>query len=350
MYRLVTRTCVGGLAVFIVSTAAANASSTLVEQRILTQEGLAIALASTVLQSQLNILISSFGGDQGCSGLEGGTGSIKVRSIKQINSNKEQAKITVYFDRHCKTPYIAADARVTNKRSETDITETADYTGPTGAVLGEMKIQEKALFGSNQLQGVIGLGQFTPSNGAVPVDLGLECDLSDLNTQKRKYIAPCEGGIAQDFPDLSLSLASVTPLKLHLKQKGKNYTVTFDGTRSYMATGDLGALSITTPTDTSLGIGGTYKNYHNSAETAGFASQFSLFPPTPTYWSITDQKNDQKFAIAVVDDVSRDSSGTVTSISTGDVLASFSVDMSGTGSISYSDGSTQPITSWLLAD
>jgi hypothetical protein len=32
------------------------------------------------------------------------------------------------------------------------------------------------------------------------------------------------------------------------------------------------------------------------------------------------------------------------------VLASFSVDQSGTGSITYSDGTTEPITSWLLAD
>lgn len=356
MQHLTTRTRVGAAATLFLSTvvgaASANASSVLVEQRMVTQEGLAIALASTVLQSQLNILASSFEGAGGCSGLPGGTGSIKVKSYKQINSKKATAKIVVYFDRHCKTPYVTADARITNKNRETDIAETAAYTGPTGTVLGSMKIQEKALaLNGGGIKGVIGLGHFTPSNGAVPVDLGLECDFTDLNTQKRKYVAPCEGGIAQDFPALSQSLASVTPLTLHLtKEKGNNFSVAFDGKRSEMVTGDLGALSITTPTDTSLGIGGTHKKYPNSAKTAGFASQFSLFPPTPTYWSITDAKNDAKFAISVIDDDTRNSSGTVTSISTGDVLATFAVDQSGTGTISYSDGSSEPITSWLLAD
>ncbi|HEY1961144.1 MAG TPA: hypothetical protein VGG69_01900, partial [Rhizomicrobium sp.] len=183
------------------------------------------------------------------------------------------------------------------------------------------------------------------------VDLGLECDLSDLNTQKRKYTAPCEGGIAQDFPDLSQSMASVTPLKLHLKKNGKNsFSVSFSGSSSHMVTGELGALSITTPTNSSLDIGGTYTTYHNSAVTQGFASQFSLFPPTPTGWSVTDNKNDAKFSISVIDNTTRNSSGTVTRISTGEVLATFAMDRSGTGSITYSDSSSQPITSWLLAD
>jgi hypothetical protein len=355
MLQVISRARAGGAAALILLTAAgagaANASSALVEQRMVSQEGLAIALASTVLQSQLNILITAEIGGRRCDKLSGGTGSIKLISHKKIDHSTERAMVVVYFDRGCETPYVAADATLTESKSEVDISETADYTGPTGDVLGEMKIQEKALSQSGGgIKGVIGVGQFTPSNGAVPVDLGLECDLSDLNTQKKKYVAPCEGGIAQDFPDLSRSLASVTPLTLHLKQKGKNFTVSFDGKRSYMATGDLGALSITTPTDTSLGIGGTYKNYHNSAQTAGFASQFSLFPPTPTYWSITDAKNDAKFSISVIDEVTRNSSGTVTSVSTGDVLATFAVDQSGTGSITYSDGSIEPITSWLLAD
>jgi hypothetical protein len=190
-----------------------------------------------------------------------------------------------------------------------------------------------------------------PGGGAVPVDLGLECDLSDVNTQKRHYVAPCEGGVAQDFPELSRSLASVTPLKLRLKATGhNNFSVSFAGTKSHMATGKLGALSITEPTDSSLGIGGRHRAFFNSAQTQGFASQFSLFPPTPTGWSIADAANDAQFETSVVDDTTRDSKGTVTQISTGDVLASFSVDQSGTGSITYSDGTTEPVTSWLLAD
>jgi hypothetical protein len=134
-----------------------------------------------------------------------------------------------------------------------------------------------------------------------------------------------------------------------MNKSGNPKSVSFTGSNSKMVTGKLGALKIIAPTDSELAIAGHQTDY-GSVTTEGSAAQFSLFPPTPTTWSITDTAHDAKFSIAVLDDVMRNSSGTVKNISHHKVLAHFTVDQSGTGSITYSDGSEAAITSWLLAD
>jgi hypothetical protein len=111
----------------------------------------------------------------------------------------------------------------------------------------------------------------------------------------------------------------------------------------------MGTMSIYAPSQTALAIHGK-KNIFGSVTTAGSAAGFSLFPPTPTGWSITDTAHDTKFEIAVIDDTTRVSKGTVTQISTGTVIATFNMDQSGTGTIRYSSGKKEPVTSWLLAD
>jgi hypothetical protein len=335
-----------------VQTDQAAASSTLVEQRVLTQEGLAIALASTVLQSQLNILATALTDSTGCDVLTGNSGSEKLISYKLINKDEVKAAVGVYFDEKCKKPYIIAQAKVTadTKTLTYNVIETAKYTGPTGFTLGNLTVNESAFLNKKEtsITGVTGLGTFVPANGAVHVDLGLECAFSDL-TKKPPPPFPCSGGIAQNFTKLKEALASVTPLTLTLAPSGKNFSVSFAGSKSDMVTGALHALSITAPTDSSLGIGGKQEKY-GSAVTKGSAAKYSLFPPKPTSWSVTDKPNDTMFAIAVTSDSTRDSRGEVTKISTGKMLASFAVDQSGTGSITYSDGSSATITSWLLSD
>jgi hypothetical protein len=75
---------------------------------------------------------------------------------------------------------------------------------------------------------------------------------------------------------------------------------------------------------------------------------FSLFPPTPTSWTLTDTTHDQQIVISVIDDTTRDTSILITQISTGNTLASGTVDQSGTGSITYSDNSVDAVTNWTL--
>jgi hypothetical protein len=75
---------------------------------------------------------------------------------------------------------------------------------------------------------------------------------------------------------------------------------------------------------------------------------FSLFPPTPTSWTLTDTTHDQQIVISVMDDTTRDTSILITQISTGTSLASGTVDQSGTGTITYSDSSIDAVTNWTL--
>jgi hypothetical protein len=52
----------------------------------------------------------------------------------------------------------------------------------------------------------------------------------------------------------------------------------------------------------------------------------------------------------VIDDQSRTLRLTVIQVSTGEALATGSLDQSGTGTITYSDGSRATIANWTLSD
>ena len=62
-----------------------------------------------------------------------------------------------------------------------------------------------------------------------------------------------------------------------------------------------------------------------------------------------DTGHDQAFTINVASNTVRNLIGTITRISTGAVLASLALDQSGTGTITYSDGTVAAVTSWTLA-
>lgn len=324
----------GLAATALLSSPALAATTAEIEPRILAQEGLAIALASNVLQSQIQILVAASGTPGQCTALAGG-GSVQLNS-QQISGKVVNAQVDVYFDSKCQKPYVEAAVVATMMATGITATETATYLGLKGQLLGTLTLTE-SLHGTKV---VLGVGKFAPANGSQTVDLGLTCSFLTSKT------ASCEGGIAQTFPKLGASLASVTPLTLTL---GKGHSVTFSGSTPAIETGVPGALSITTPTNRTLGIGGTGSNY-GTAVTAGFASKFALFPPTPTYWAITDTGHDAKFSLTVVSNTTRNSTATVTAISTGASLAALAVDRTGTGKISYFDGTKSTITGWLLAD
>jgi len=333
-------TMLAGLAASVALPAAA-ATTAEIEPRILAQEGLAVALASNVLQSQLQVLFHVVGNSTTCSALTGG-GSVLVTSIQKVSKTVTDAKVTVYFDTKCKVPYIDAVAKVTTSLAGYSVTETASYLDSNGHALGTLTLSETATGTKTDLV-LIGLGKFALASGAQIVDLGLTCTIPTVVGSKS---INCEGGVAQDFPKLKLSLASVTPLTLTAKTGN---SVGFVGTASDMQTGAPGSLSITTPTGSSLGIGGAGTPYGSTA-TNGFAAKFSLFPPTPTHWTITDKAHDAKFSLKVLSNTTRASAATVTTISSKAVLASLHVDESGTGTITYADGSKAAVTSWLLAD
>jgi hypothetical protein len=326
-----------------------DGGASLVAQRALAQEGLAIALSSTVLQSQLRIFFALFNVDPSCIALPGG-GSQNAADAGDPLVLANPRTVTIYFDPSCSKPYIVANASIIQTRpdggTQNDVSETADYYGPSGTKLGVLSLTETALLpdiGTGGTYSVYGLGRFTPESGTAAVQVGIECSLSGDGGPATTL--PCSGGIAQDFPALSLAVGSVTPFSLAITADGG---ITFSGTNSSIVTGALGSLTLTAPTPDSLFVSGGSTFGHTTI--LGSESEFTLFPPTPTSWTVTDSAHDQQWQISVVDNTMRNLTATIMQVSSGRTLATGAIDQSGSGTITYSDGTTAAITSWTLAD
>jgi len=309
----------------------AAATGALVTEREVTQTGLAIGLASTVLQSQVQILGVLLGNTVSCMPLDGG-GSL------QANGNV----VTVYYDSGCSKRYIVTGPNTTASDNNNHVvaSETATYYGPDGSTLGALTLNETiAQTGSGVT--AYGLGVFTPAKGAqTPVQLGVYCGLSSGTL-------PCAGGIAQDFPELGIAIGAVTPLNVQLTGSTDTAPVNFTGGGSAV-TGTLGSLTLTNPSPTSLVIqGGTP---YATTTVQGGAGTFELFPPTPTSWTLTDAGHDEQVKISLISDANRSLTITVIAISTGATLATGMIDQSGSGSITWSDGTVSAIANWTLAD
>ena len=159
---------------------------------------------------------------------------------------------------------------------------------------------------------------------------------------------PCSGAVAQDFPELGLAIGSVTTITLNPFTTVSGGTgVAFTGHGSTVS-GPMGTLQLINPSPPSFVIqGGTA---YASTTASGSAAGFSLFPPTPTSWTLADATHDEQLQISVIDNSNRNSKLTITQVSTGKTLATGAMDQSGSGSITYSDGSAATITNWTLAN
>jgi trimeric autotransporter adhesin len=318
-------------------------SPSLVEQRVLAQQGLAIALASTVLQSQLYTLLElvAQGNISGCVMLPGGGGLTLLTPTTVI-----PFQIGFYFDATCARIYMQETVTTftaDNTLGNFHIIANALYTGPTGTALGSIAFDEAANsigINGSQLTGTVnGLGTYTSLAGAPSVRLGLNCNLAAPGHN----VGICQGGVAQDFAGLSAAYGSVTTLALDSAATG---ALTLSGT-SLLTSGALGALTLTQPMATSMVVNGG--STYGTTVDAGGAASFTLFPPTPTGWTVTDAAHDQVFAITVASNTVRNLIGTLKRISTGATLATIALDQSGTGTITYADNTTAPITSWMLS-
>jgi hypothetical protein len=328
------------------------AGGSAVAERALAQTGLSIGLASIVLQSQVEVIFAAGTQASACNVLDGG-GSVNSGLTPTVTDpdGNPVYPVTVYYDNICSQPYITGDITALAQGGDDSglITETATYYSPNGTKLGAMALNETLSVsglatGSADIQ-VNGLGLFTPASGAqTPVQLGLACKISGGSTA-----VPCEGAVAQDFPGLNLAIGAVTSLTLHISEdsSGDASSVSFTGGGSAV-TGPLGSLTLTNPSPSSFVIqGGTP---YTTTTASGGAAEFALFPPAPTAWTLADPAHDQQLQISLIDDITRDLSITITQISTGKTLVTGTLNQSGTGSITYSDGTTAAITNWALAD
>jgi hypothetical protein len=332
-------------------TATPGATASSIEARLLVQQGLAIGLASNVVQSQVTVLTDALLGSTSCSALDAGTGSSKVLQ-KSTTGGVITVTVDVYYDGSCAQPYIEAAAQLTatEATSTISITETATYLGPGGATLGALQLSESVILveSSNAISTstVDGTGTFTPHDGAPAVSLGLECAIPAGSETPPPFV--CSGAVAQPLPAIDLSLASVAPLTITLTPitggGSDDYSVAFAGTQSTSEKGALGALSITTPTSTTFAIGGSGTAMPSNA-TSGHAALFALFSPAPTGWTVTDATDGSVFSLTLMSTTQL--TGTVTTAA-GASLAQLTLDQSGSGTITYTGASSAPITSWTL--
>ena len=317
-----------GLAFTSIPTSGAVASA--VAERALAQTGLGVGMASSVLQSQLAMLRQVYEGSTDCVALDGGG------SVRWDGGNAA----AVYYDANCRRPYLTTNPGTVAKVSDNQVvvSEAASNYGLDGTVIGSLALKETAQFEGNAMI-LYGLGIFTPAAGArTPVQLGLVCSL-------QASTGTCAGAVAQNFPALGVAIGAVNPFTLTLSVA--TAPVTFTGGGSAV-TGPIGSLSLSNPSPSSLVIqGGTA---YASLTLRGGAAEFELFPPTPTSWTLTDSAHDQQFQISMIDSTTRNLTLTIKQVSTGITLATGAVDQSGSGTITYSDGSTAAITNWTLAD
>lgn len=310
-------------------------------EHLVTQEGLAIALASNVLQSQLQLVQDALaeGPATDCTGLPGG-GAHKLTQWDGEENNRSLTDIT-FFDGNCTQQYMSSQATVGQGDNDTiSAKATVAYTDPGGKAIGTMTTDANATLTDAGIN-LAGTGTFTRT-GFPTVSLGLACQAES------ETALDCQGGVTQDFAGLKHSLGSITSLHLTLGSDPQNSPLPFQGSGNTVAVAAPGALSIGSD-GTHLSINGATAGAGDAA-TSGQAGSFSLFPPTPTGWTITSASGDVSFTINVTDDTSRALTATITQASTKKTLATLAVDRSGTGTITYAGQKPSPVGGWLLTD
>ncbi len=144
----------------------------------------------------------------------------------------------------------------------------------------------------------------------------------------------------------TIPVGAVTPLTLQVQFLAAQGPVAFSGTGSTVDTGALGSLTLTAPSAASMLVtgGSSFASY----STSGSAAAFELFPPTPTSGTLTDPVSGMQIEVTVASNTQRNLTLSITQPSSGAALAAGAIDQSGTGSMTYSDGSVEQVTSWTL--
>lgn len=352
---------VAGLAATAATIAAARSQGvpqSLIEQRILAQQGLSIGLAQITLQSQ-GLSFAGFIYPVGqCNELSFG-GSLKVLSAT-FSPTKIAGRMQIFFDTACQRLYIDETVKFTPVQDH--YKSSASYTlfSTTGVKLGTF-----ALTGTlaniptgNQITGTT---TFTPHNNAPPATFAFSCQtLAASPAAGNAGVTPavippdggtdCAVGIVQNFPQIGMATASITPITLHFTLFSADSKVTFSQTSpAKLMTGALDALSIRINGQGKVIVDGPAVAYGRD-KVSGEAAEFNLFPPKPTRWNVKDTGHSTEFAIALTSDRTRKLSGTISPTNSATPLATIEVDQSGTGRISYSDGTNAAISSWVVGN
>jgi hypothetical protein len=326
----------------IVSIGGSGSDPELVITHAQAQTALGFGLAQVVLQSQLLIVAELSGQVAGCAVLKSG-GSAKAG----IGSPPTSA--TIYFDNACTQPFMVADGTLTVSGNGNLVTvpEAVSFYSVSGTHVGDLMLNVSLGQPTSAAPVTLySLGTYTPTTGVrSPVQFGLDCSIP-ANIATTSGTVTCDVGVAQDFPSLGTAFGSVSPLTFNAPALNSNGLSGFGFSDTPIQQGPLGSLSLTAPGGSSLTLsGGASRSSFYGGATLG---AYALFPPTPTEWYVRDSGTEQDFIV-----------GLDTSPATGylmsegkplttTILVSASTDKSGTGSITWSDGSVSPVNNWTL--
>lgn len=321
-----------------------STSAAAIEQRAITQLGLAHGFLSRVLQSEVQILKTIQGRRVGaCASFIDG-GSIKL--LKAAGFIPINAEVNIYYDAQCKTAFLKATLTVyPSSKTNVSFNETAMVYRSTGPLLGKLAINGTADDnGTTTLS--TGTGTFVPANTAYHIHVGLNCAYPS-NLRGAKPFG-CKFAVAQPFKELRLDVATLSSLTYTVRETTTNsFTGSFSGGAS-LATGPFGTLSVSVPTTKSLVITGGSKVFGHSTITG--SERLAVFSPPPTSWTAIDTAAAKAFSLSMARDATGNSSGGVKDTTTKKSISTFLIDQSGTGSAIYADGQKRPVTNWLIAD
>lgn len=332
-----------------------------IAEHAIAQQGFAIALASNVLQSHVLYVDEVLNGGQdgiwsgACDALDDmdvHSGGVKATASPPTSEQgfPPLVHIEIFYDGLCAARYMVADVALTSSGTEDAPTFSvsnlsthylaADGVTPLASLITTASVTLPT-DGSLLLHG---LGHLVGSAGSnVSADLGLVCGATG-----GAQALPCAGGIVQDFSALAVAIGSVTPLSLH---SAPDDSLLFESvTPAAFSSGAPGSLLVgyLDTTDQALTInGGTT---FGSDEVSGQVATFSLLPPPPTGWTSIDNAHDLRFDISVTSASTRSLDMTIKRISTGATQASGHLDQSGSGLITFSDGSSVTVRSWVMGD
>jgi hypothetical protein len=319
------------------------AVSSIVAQHAIAQQGLSIGLDAGFVQGQIAVATTTPRVGR-CVRISAG-GSVKTLQGTRTG-NTSRLTVEVSYDNRCQDRYL--NARLTaRKRSSSRLTarERATLYGVTGHVIGRLVLSESVTVEAAKLN-LSATGSFTPA-GSTAVDLGFNCDIPDLVVLgDPSGNARCHVGIAQTLQAVGGDLASVTPMLVHLRQSSEK--ATFSANNAELARGASGALGISAPTIHSLAITGPDQPVGTASGNGSFAV-FSVFQKGPSSWQSTDTGNGVRFAMSLPTG-GKTLKGTIKQLSNNATLATLAVDLSGTGTIKYSNNQTAPIKSWVLTN
>lgn len=327
----------------VITVTPAATTGTLLEERLLAQQGLGFALAASVLQTQAVtfVYIVQDVDARACHDF-GDRGADSATTL----ATALPYEIRFFYDNGCQQLYQSES--ITSFASDTinhvyhGIGTGAYYSlagSPTTTLAFDEESDQLALSLSGITGIVHGFATVTPNATSVSAHVGINCDFGAGGHS----LGICQAGGVQNFANLNSELGFVMTLALDYTSTNQLlFTATTTST-----TGPIGSLTLSEPTPASMTItGGTAAANTNLS---GQAGSFSVFPNTPTGWTITDSTHDADFTINVVDNQTRNSTGTIKQHSTGTTLAAFMVDQGGNGTITYSDHTIATITSWVLA-